>query len=197
MVWPPHSSSANRPKMLERILTATAPEGGETPNPLLPADYDIIWSSVIFVILLTFFWFKVLPGFKKMLDERAKAIEGRLAEAEEAQRAAEHRTAAVMAEQEQLRAEASSIREEARSEGAQILAELKEQAAKDAERMAETTKSSLVAERDAAARALQAEVGALAIELASRIIGEKLKDDKVANKVVDDFISELEGKKTK
>lgn len=183
--------------MLERIFTATAPEGGETPNPLLPADYDIIWSAVIFVILLTFFWFKVLPGFKNMLDERAKAIEGRLAEAEEAQRAAEHRTAAVLAEQEQLRAEASSIREEARSEGAQILAELREQASKDAERLAETTKSSLVAERDAAARSLQAEIGALAIELASRIVGEKLKDDKVANKVVDDFISELEGKKTK
>ena len=81
--------------MISKILAATAPEGGEQPNPLLPADYDIIWSSVIFVILLTFFWFKVLPGFKKMLDERAKAIEGRLAEAEEAQRAAEHRTATV------------------------------------------------------------------------------------------------------
>ena len=89
--------------MITKILAATAPEGGEQPNPLIPADYDIIWSSVIFVILLTFFWLKVLPGFKSMLDERAKAIEGRLAEAEEAQKAAEHRTALVMAEQEKLR----------------------------------------------------------------------------------------------
>jgi F-type H+-transporting ATPase subunit b len=181
--------------MITKILAATAPEGGEQPNPLIPADYDIIWSSVIFVILLTFFWFKVLPGFKIMLDERAKAIEGRLAEAEEAQKAAEHRTALVMAEQEKLKSEAASIREEARSEGAQILAELKEQAAQDAERLTELTKNSLSAERDSAARALQGEIGALAIELASRIVGEKLKDDKVANKVVDDFISELEGKK--
>jgi F-type H+-transporting ATPase subunit b len=181
--------------MITKILAATAPEGGEQPNPLIPADYDIIWSSVIFVILLTFFWFKVLPGFKNMLDERAKAIEGRLAEAEEAQKAAEHRTALVMAEQEKLKSEAASIREEARSEGAQILAELKEQAAQDAERLTELTKNSLSAERDSAARALQGEIGALAIELASRIVGEKLKDDKVANKVVDDFISELEGKK--
>ena len=61
--------------MITKILAATAPEGGEQPNPLIPADYDIIWSSVIFVILLTFFWLKVLPGFKSMLDERAKAIE--------------------------------------------------------------------------------------------------------------------------
>lgn len=181
--------------MISKILAATAPEGGEQPNPLLPADYDIIWSAVIFVILLTFFWFKVLPGFKRMLDERAKAIEGRLADAEEAQRAAEHRTATVLAEQEKLRAEASSIREEARSEGATILAELKEQAAREAERLIESGKSSLVAERDAASRALRAEIGALALELASRIVNEKLQDDKVANRVVDDFIAELEGKK--
>ncbi len=181
--------------MISKILAASAPEGGEQPNPLLPADYDIIWSSVIFVILLTFFWFKVLPGFKKMLDERAKAIEGRLAEAEEAQKAAERRTATVLAEQEKLRSEASSIREEARSEGATILAELKEQAAREAERLIDSGKSSLLAERDAASRALKAEFGALALVLASRNVNEKLQDHKVANRVVDDFIAELEGKK--
>jgi F-type H+-transporting ATPase subunit b len=181
--------------MIDRFLTAAAPEGGEQPSPLLPADYDIIWSSVIFVILLSFFWFRVLPGFRKLLDERAKAIEGRLAEAEAAQKSADRRTAIVLAEQEQLRAEASSIREEARAEGATILVELKEQAAREAERLVEMGKSSLQAECDAAARALRAEIGALALELASRIVGEKLLDDKVANRVVDDFIAELEGKK--
>ncbi len=60
--------------MISRILAAAAAEGKEVPNPLIPAVYDIVWSSVVFVVLLTFFWFKVLPGFKKMLDERAKAI---------------------------------------------------------------------------------------------------------------------------
>ncbi|MEZ7856871.1 MAG: F0F1 ATP synthase subunit B, partial [Aquiluna sp.] len=96
-----------------------------------------------------------------------------------------------------LRAESSSIREDARAEGAAILAELKQQAAKDADRLSETTKASLLAERDSAANALRGEIGALAIELASRIVGEKLDDDKVANRVVDEFIAELEGKKAK
>lgn len=181
--------------MISRILSATAPEGGEMPNPLLPADYDIIWSSVVFVILLTFFWFKVLPGFKKMLDERAKAIEGRLAEAEAAQKAAEARTAAVEAEQEKLRAESSEIREVARAEGAAILADMKAQAAAESERLAQVAKSQLDAEREAAVNALRNEIGGLAIELASRIVSAKLQDDQVANKVVDDFIAELEGKK--
>ncbi len=167
----------------------------EAKNPLLPADYDIIWSSVVFVVLLTFFWFKVLPGFKKMLDERAKAIEGRLAEAEAAQRSAEERTAFIEAEQAKLRSESSSIREEARSEGAAILAEMKAQAAAEAERLQQTVKNSLEAEREVAQRVLRAEIGELAIELASRIVGQKLQEDAVANKVVDDFIAELEGKR--
>jgi F-type H+-transporting ATPase subunit b len=181
--------------MIYRILEAAGEAGTAPPNPLLPAIYDILWSSVVFVILLVFFWLKVLPAFKRMLDDRAKAIEGRLAEAEAAQQAAELRTSAVEAEQEKLRAESSSIREEARAEGAAILTEMKLQAAQEAERIAELSKSALLAERDSAARALQAEIGALAIELASRIVGEKLKDDAVANRVVDEFISELEGKK--
>ena len=129
--------------MISRILAAAAEEGKELPNPLIPAVYDIVWSSVVFVVLLTFFWFKVLPGFKKMLDERAKAIEGRLAEAEAAQRSAEERTAFIEAEQAKLRNESSSIREEARSEGAAILAEMKAQAAAEAERQQQTVKNSL------------------------------------------------------
>lgn len=180
--------------MINRIIAAAA-EGGEQPNPLFPADYDLLWSSVVFVVLLSFFWFKVLPNFKKMLDERAKAIEGRLAEAEAAQIAAEERTKAVEQEQERLRAESSTIREQARAEGAAILAEMKAQAASESERLALTAKSQLQAERDAAVIALRSEFGALAVELASRIVGQKLQDDAVANRVVDEFISELEGKK--
>jgi len=181
--------------MISRILAAAAAEGEALPNPLIPAVYDIVWSSVVFVVLLTFFWFKVLPGFKKMLDERAKAIEGRLAEAEAAQRSAEERTAFIEAEQAKLRSESSSIREEARSEGAAILAEMKAQAAAEAERLQQTVKNSLEAEREVAQRVLRAEIGELAIELASRIVGQKLQEDAVANKVVDDFIAELEGKR--
>ncbi|HEY7796295.1 MAG TPA: F0F1 ATP synthase subunit B [Microbacteriaceae bacterium] len=178
--------------MLYRILTA---EAGETQNPLLPADYDILWSAVVFSVLLLFFWFRVLPSFKKMLDERAQAIEGRLAEAERATAEAAERTDLIEAEQEKLRSEASSIREEARAEGAAILSEMKEQARQESDRIAEVTKTQLEAERQAAIETLRQEVGVLAIDLASKIVGEKLQEDKVANKVVDDFLKEIEKSK--
>jgi F-type H+-transporting ATPase subunit b len=177
--------------MISRILAAAA-EGEAAPNPLLPADYDILWSSVVFVVLLTFFWFKVLPNFKKTLDARTEAIEGRLAAAEKAQAEAAAKTANIEAEQAEARAEAAKIREEARAEGAAILAELKEQASSEAARLTATAKAQIEAERQAALISLRAEVGSLAIDLASSVVGASLKNDKVATGVIDQFLAEIE-----
>lgn len=164
-------------------------------NPLLPATADLLWSSLVFLVLLVFFWKKVLPNFKKNIDARTEAIEGRLALAEKAQAEAAAKTANIEAEQAAARSEAASIREEARAEGATILAELKQQAADEAARITATAKAQIEAERQAALISLRAEVGSLAIDLASSVVGESLKNDKLASNVVDSFLAELEGKK--
>jgi F-type H+-transporting ATPase subunit b len=176
--------------MISAILAAAAE--GETKNPLLPESYDLVWSSVVFVVLLTFFWFKVLPNFKKTLDERTEAIEGRLEAAEKAQAEAAAKTANIEAEQAAARAEAAQIREAARAEGAAILAELKEQAANEAARLTATAKAQIEAERQAALISLRTEVGAIAIDLASSVVGASLQNDKVASGVVDKFLADLE-----
>ena len=179
--------------MISRIIVAAAE--GETKNPLLPADYDILWSSVVFVIMLTFIWFKVLPNFKKTLNERTEAIEGRLAAAEKAQAEAAAKTDEISKAQENNRAEASAIREEARAEGAAILAELKEQAQAEAARITSTAKAQIEAERQAALISLRAEVGSMAIDLASKVVSESLKDSATASRVVDQFLKDIETSK--
>ncbi len=179
--------------MISRILAAAAE--GETHNPLIPAVYDLVWSSVVFAILLVFFWFKVLPNFKKTLDARTEAIEGRLEAAEKAQAEAAAKTANIEAEQSAARAEASQIREEARAEAAAIGAEIKETAQAEAARLLAAAKSQIEAETQAALVALRAEVGSLAVDLASSVVGESLKNDKLAANVVDSFLAELETKK--
>jgi F-type H+-transporting ATPase subunit b len=179
--------------MISRIIVAAAE--GEATNPLLPADYDILWSSVVFVIMLTFFWFKVLPNFKKTLNERTEAIEGRLAAAEKAQAEAAAKTDEISKAQENNRAEASAIREEARAEGAAILAELKEQAQAEAARITSTAKAQIEAERQAALISLRAEVGSMAIDLASKVVSESLKDSATASRVVDQFLKDIEASK--
>ncbi|CAB4680979.1 MAG: F0F1 ATP synthase subunit B [Actinobacteria bacterium] len=161
-------------------------------NPLVPATADLVWSAVVFAILLVFFWFKVLPNFKKNIDARTEAIEGRLALAEKAQAEAAAKTANIEAEQAEARAEAAQIRESARAEGAAILAELKEQASLEAARMTETAKKQIEAERQAAIISLRAEVGSLAIDLASSVVRNNLKEDKSASAIVDGFLADLE-----
>ncbi len=163
-----------------------------TENPLIPKSYDMFWSSVVFVILLAFFWFAILPNFKKNLDARADAIEGRLAAAEQAQAEAAAKTANIEAEQAEARAEAAQIREAARAEGAAILAELKELAASEAARLTATAKAQIEAERQSAVVSLRTEVGALAIDLASSVVGASLQNDKIAAGVVDQFLADLE-----
>lgn len=176
--------------MLSAILAAAAEE--EAPNPLLPAVYDIIWSAVCFAIILFFFVWKFLPAIKQTLDARAEAIEGGIKKAEIAQAEA----AAALAEyKDQLaegRAEAAAIREQARVDGTKIINELKEQASVEAARVTANAQAQIEAERQSALVSLRQEVGSLAIDLASGVIGQSLSDDKKASSLVDQFLADLE-----
>jgi F-type H+-transporting ATPase subunit b len=158
----------------------------------LPADYDLVWSTVITLVIAFVFYRYVLPRFNAILDERTEKIEGGLAKAEQVQQEA----AAALAEYHQqladARAQAAQTREEARAEGAAIVAELRAKAHEDAQRIVETANRQIEAERQAAAVSLRAEVGILATELASKIVGESLEDSARQSRVVDRFLDELE-----
>jgi len=164
----------------------------EDVNPLIPADYDIIWSSVIFVALLIVVAVFVVPRLNKALDARAEAIEGGLKKAEEAQAAAAAARDEYNAQLAEARAEAARIREQARTDGAAILAELKEQAQAEANRITANAQVQIEAERAAALVSLRSEVGTLALDLASGVIGESLSDDKKASALVDRFLADLD-----
>ena len=174
--------------MSPSVFSVTA----ESANPLLPAAPDLIWSSVIFVVLFIFFWRLILPRVQVMLDARAELIEGGIKKAENAQAEA---TAALEKYNEQLaeaRAEAAKIRDQARQDGTKILNELKEQASADAARITVNAQATIEAERQSALVSLRSEVGSLAIDLASGVIGQSLSDDKNAANLVDQFLADLE-----
>lgn len=165
---------------------------GEATNPLIPAIYDIVWSGVIFVALLLVFGFLVVPRLNKVLDERRAAIEGGIEKAEAAQAEANAALESYNAQLAEARAEAGRIREQARADGQKILAELKEQAQAEANRITANAQVQIEAEKAAALVALRAEVGSLALDLASGVIGESLADDKRSAAIVDRFLADLE-----
>ena len=173
-------------------LVAYAAEEGAAPNPLFPAWYDIIWSSVCFIVILLVFWKVALPKMKKLLDERSAAIEGNIAKADEAQRKAEAALVEYTAQLADARKEAGEIRDAAREDGKKIVAEAKDAATAEAARLTHTAHAQIEAERQSALVSLRSEVGTLALDLAGGVIGETLSDDKKAQAVVDRFLAELE-----
>jgi len=178
--------------MLNALVTYAAEEGAEAHNPLLPAWYDIIWSSVCFIVILVIFWKVALPRMKKLLDERSAAIEGNIAKADEAQRKAEAALEEYTAQLAEARQEAGEIRDAAREDGKKIVAEAKDTATAEATRLTTTAHAQIEAERQTALVSLRSEVGTLALDLAGGVIGESLSDDKKAQAVVDRFLAELE-----
>ena len=176
--------------MLHAVIAAATEEAAK--NPLIPEWYDIIWSAVCFVVIFFFFWKLVLPKMQKLLDDRAEAIEGNIAKADDAQRKAEAALVQYTAQLADARAEAGAIRDQARTDGQRIVAEHKDQAAAEAGRIAASAKTQIEAERQAAVVSLRSEVGTLAIDLASGVIGESLSDDAKASAIVDRFLAELE-----
>lgn len=174
--------------MTEIVLAAEE----SASNPFIPAVYDIVWSIIPFAIILAVFWFFLVPTFRKILDDRAAVIEGGIAKAESAQAEAAQALAEYNLQLAEGRAEAAKIRENARTEGAQILAELKEQASAESARILANAQVLIEAERQAALLSLRSEVGSLAIDLASGVIGETLNDDAKASAIVDRFLAELE-----
>jgi len=169
-----------------------AAEAGETPNPLLPATYDIVWSAVVFIIILVAFWKVFLPKLQKMLDQRAEAIEGNIAKADEAQAKAEAALQEYTAQLAGAREEAGEIRDSARADANKIVAKAKDDATAEAARIAQTAQAQIEAERQAAVVSLRKEVGGLALDLASGVVGEQLADDQKASALVDRFLADLE-----
>ncbi len=179
--------------MLDALVVAADAEAA--PNPLLPAMYDIVWSLVCFVIILFVMWKIVIPKLNTMLDARAEAIEGNIAKADEAQKQAEAALEEYTKQLADARSEAADIREKARNEAKQIVAEQTAEAQVQAERIVASGHSKVASEFAAAHSQLQNEVGALALDLASGVVGESLTDDKRASAVIDRFLAELNAEK--
>ena len=178
--------------MLHAVLSAATEAAEENTSPVVPEPYDIIGSAICFIIILVFFWKYALPRVQKLLDERAEAIEGNIAKADEAQRKAEAALEEYTAQLADARAEAGRIREQARADGSAIIAELREQASSEAARITSNAHAQIEMERLSALASLRSDVGSLALDLAGGVIGERLTEDAKAQAVVDRFLAELE-----
>jgi F-type H+-transporting ATPase subunit b len=161
-------------------------------NPLLPSWPEFIIGTILFVLVFGAMAKVLLPRIQKTLAERTDLIEGGLNRSEEAQAQAKELLDQYREQLAEARHDASRMRAEAQEQGAQIIAEMREQAQAEGRRITEAAQAQIEAERQQALTSLRAEVGTLATELASRIVGESLTDEARQRRMVDRFLDELD-----
>lgn len=164
------------------------------PNPVLPHPVEIVVGLVAFALLFSVLRKAVVPRFEKAFEERTKAIEGGIAKAEQAQSEAKAALDKYNAQLSRAQEEAAELREEARAQAANIAEEIRAKAQDEASRIVATAHASIEAERQQAITSLRNEVGTLAIELASRVVGESLEDQSRQSRIVERFMADLEKK---
>ena len=167
----------------------------EELNPLIPHTAEIIVGFIAFSLLYMVLRRAVVPRFEKAFAERTDAIQGGMERAEKAQIEAEAALKQYKAQLQDARGEAASIREQARVQGAAIIEEMRVKAQEEATRIAASAQAAIESERQAALTSLRNEVGTLATQLASKIVGEALDDQVRQSRIVDRFLEDLEKSK--
>lgn len=175
--------------MLNTVILASAEAA---PNPLVPHTAELVVGGIAFILLFLVMKSKVVPMFEKAFTARTEAIQGGIEKAEKAQLEAQRALAQYNEQLSKAREEAQTLREEARTQGAAIIEDLRSKAQEEAARITAAAHASIEAERQQAVSSLRNEVGALAVELASKIVGEALEDQARQSRIVDRFLDDLE-----
>jgi len=161
-------------------------------NPLLPPLGEIIIGTIAFAVVVVVLFRLVAPRFEEVFRARREAIEGGIERAEAMQAEAKAALEQYRAQLAEARTEAAQIRDAARAEGQQILEELRAQAQEESARIQARGQEQLAANRQAVVNELRGQIGALAVELAGKVVGESLADEARRRGTVDRFLDQLD-----
>ena len=158
---------------------------------VIPSIGLIFWTSLVFIILLfllgKFAWKPILSSVK----ERETKIESAL----EASKKAREEMAALKSQNEDLRKEAlverDTLLKEAREMKDKIVAEAKNTAKEEGERVIESAREVITNEKMAAVTEIKNQVATLSIEIAEKIVKEKLSTDEKQKTLVDGLVKEI------
>jgi len=176
--------------MINTYLAAETTE--TTHNPIIPLWQELVLGAIAFALICYVLMKFVFPRMEETFRARVDAIEGGLKRAEEAQAEANQLLEQYRAQLAEARTEAARIRDEARADAEGIRQDVLGKAREESERIITAGREQLAAQRESIVRDLRSEVGTLAVELASRIVGESLADEARSRGTVDRFISELD-----
>jgi|WetSurSiteA1Bulk_404760.scaffolds.fasta_scaffold32921_3 F-type H+-transporting ATPase subunit b len=152
----------------------------------------VFWSVIIFglffLLLAKFAWKPLLSAVKA----RDEMIKGSLASAEKARKEMAKLQSDNEAILKKAREEREGILKEARDIRDKLIAEAKGKASEEAEKLVEKARAGIEREKAIALADIKEQVANLSIDIASKILGEKLKQTGEHQKLIDSYLKEVD-----
>jgi F-type H+-transporting ATPase subunit b len=143
------------------------------------------------LLLAKFAWKPILNAVRA----RDEIIKGSLDAAEKARDDMKRLQADNEAILRKAREERENILKEAREARDKMINEAKDKAGEEAERLVEKARVGIEREKEKALSEIHEQVAFLSVEIASKLIGEKLKESDRQNKLIDNYLREINLKK--
>jgi F-type H+-transporting ATPase subunit b len=158
---------------------------------LTPGTGLILWQLIIFVLLFVLLSKLAWKPIISSLKEREVSIQSALDTAEKAR-----------AEMSQLKADNEKLLKEAREERDRILREAREagnrmkddaqaEAKRQADKIVEDARAAINIEKQAAMKDVRTQVAMFSLEVAEKLMKQKLSDDKSQKQLVETYIKDL------
>ncbi len=157
---------------------------------LLPETGLLFWMLLSFIVVFAVLAKFGFPVITRMVEERREYVEQSLQAAKEAN----DQLAQVKSQSEALlqsaREQQIKILNEASATRDRIVAEAKAQAQAETQRQIEDAKRQIRLEQDAAIRAARSEIALLAVDIAQKVIREKLDNTPAQMNMIDRLLDE-------
>lgn len=160
---------------------------------LFTPDFGLIfWMFVAFAILFIALYKWGWPAILKGVDSRADLIDKGVEYAQNAKEQLEHAREESDKYIADARRRQADIMREADKMKTQIIEQARDEARAAAKKEMDAAKVAIEQERKQAEQDLRNQVGALALEVADKVVRVQMKDDQAQQKLVDKLMNEME-----
>jgi F-type H+-transporting ATPase subunit b len=157
-----------------------------------PAIGTVFWTTLIFFILFFLLWKFAWGPIMKAVKSREDMIRNSLDSAEKAREEMKVLQADNEAILRKARDERDKIIRDARLSTERMLSEAKEKSQSEADAMVKRARELIEREKNSAIAEVKREVAGLAIEVASKVVGETLKSDAEQQKLIERYLKEIQ-----
>ena len=157
-----------------------------------PAIGTLFWATLIFVlfflILTKFAWKPILTAVKA----RDEMIKGSLEAAESAREDMKKLQADNEVIMRKAREEREDMLKEARDVRDRLISEAKSKASEEAEKLIVKARQEIDREKEKALSEIHEKITFFSVEIASKILGERLKESERQNKLIEGYLKEID-----